>query len=39
MVRIKYVYNHYEVFDKSGAFLFSADNASEVAEGLDLLGL
>ncbi len=39
MYRIKYVYNHYEVFDTSGRFLFSADNAGEVEEGLDLLGL
>ena len=37
MVTVKYVYNHYEVFDTAGRFLFSADTPSEVHEELAVL--
>jgi len=39
MVTIRYIYNHYEVFDGTGRFLFSADDPGEVKRELLVLGL
>ena len=39
MITVKFVYNHYEVFDHAGRFLFSADSPTEVDEELSAIGL
>lgn len=35
MYQIKYIRGHYQVYDRSGKFLFSADSEWEAREELD----